>query len=259
MAIERIVPGTAEWEAYYGDHIARYQFALEKLDTGKYNNILDAACGVGYGSHHLSKLPGVQVTAVDRSDGALAEASKHFKNEHTRFLKDDCHTLANASAFGPFDAIVSFETLEHLPDPKSFLKKSFDILSPSGAFIVSTPNQLVSSPGNNLNWEFHEKEYTPTELVDILRDTGFRDVQLYGQRLSFKGKLKNEIRADINSLWSNPFVRFGRWIQEKTRGRSITATLKQNIDDFEIVAFSPEECEKLLVNGPFVLIALASK
>ncbi len=31
MAIERIVPGTKEWDAFYANHILRYQFASQVL------------------------------------------------------------------------------------------------------------------------------------------------------------------------------------------------------------------------------------
>ena len=31
MAIERIVPGTNEWDAFYENHINRYQFASSKI------------------------------------------------------------------------------------------------------------------------------------------------------------------------------------------------------------------------------------
>ena len=50
MAIERIVPGTIEWEAFYANHICRYQFAKEQIEKTDAVHILDAACGTGYGS-----------------------------------------------------------------------------------------------------------------------------------------------------------------------------------------------------------------
>lgn len=260
MAIERITPGTIEWDAYYANHITRYQFAAEKLKESRYVNLLDAACGVGYGADHLSGIDGVKITAIDRSELALSTALKQFKKPNINFIIDDCHTLENASASGPFDAIISFETLEHLPYPEQFLKSSFNNLGPAGMLVVSTPNQLVSSPGNALNWEYHEKEYTAAELYSLLITSGFTNIQLYGQQLNLKGKIKNELRADLNRLWSNPFVRFGKWIQGSLRGRSFNAVLKETIDDFEIIKFDDAaDIDRLLLDGPFVLIAIAFK
>jgi SAM-dependent methyltransferase len=261
MAIERIVPGTKEWEAYYANHIIRYKFAAANINKQLTLNILDAACGVGYGSGFLAKeFPSASVTAIDRSLEALAIAKKLYSsNSYIQFIEDDCHTLEAAGKFAPFDTIVSFETLEHLPKPEDFLKSCLHNLKKGGRIIVSTPNQLVSSP-EELNWEYHEKEYTATEFYNILQSAGFTNIALFGQQFNLKGKIKNEVRADINRLWSNPLVRFGRWLQAILRGRKFDPVLKETEDDFEIVSYATAaDCDKLQLQGPFVLIAIAEK
>lgn len=260
MAIERITPGTIEWEAFYANHIIRYEFAFEKLKATQSLNLLDAACGVGYGANFLSKLSSTQITAIDRSDEAMAVATKYFKKDNIRFIKDDCQSLDSASKYGPYDAIVSFETLEHLPDPDKFLSSSFNNLKANGRLILSTPNQMVSSPDNNLNWEYHEREYSASQLYNLLYSAGFINIRLYGQQFTQKGKIKNEIRDDLNRLWSNPAIRFGRWIQKVLRGRKFEPVLKETLDDFEIISFEhPSDCERLALQGPFVLLAIAEK
>ena len=260
MAIERIVPGTKEWDAYYANHIIRYQFAVNQLQSKSGLNILDAACGVGYGSRFLAdNLQGASITAVDRSRDALVIANKQFATANIRFVEDDCHTLQAAAAFSGFDAIVSFETLEHLPQPTHFLNSCFKNLKTGGQLIVSTPNQLVSSP-EELNWEYHEKEYTAAEFYGLLKESGFVNIRLFGQQFTMKGKIKNEIRADLNRIGSNPLVRLGSWIQKKIKGHQFAPMLKETIDDFEIVAFkNTEACDRLALQGPFVLIAIAEK
>ena len=261
MAIERIVPGTMEWEAFYANHIVRYQFAMQILQKTNDKLLLDAACGVGYGSKFLAEqLEAVNITSIDRSEKALSIANNNFAASNIRFLKDDCHTLAAASKYGPFDAIVSFETLEHLPQPLDFLKSCLYNLKSGHSLVVSTPNQLVSSPGNNLNWEYHEKEYAAAELQSLLQEAGFVNIQMYGQQFNLKGKIKNEVRSNLNRLWSNPFVRLGRWLQAAFRGHSFEPVLKEAIDDFEIVHFAnASESDALGMQGPFVLIAIAEK
>ena len=260
MAIERIIPNTREWEAFYANHIMRYQFAEKCLDKDVLL-ILDAACGAGYGSHYLSgKLTASSFVAIDRSAEALSIAKSTFRADNITYLEDDCHTLDAATQYAPYDAIVSFETLEHLPRPTDFLKKCLHNLKTGGNIIVSTPNQLVSSPDNILNWKYHEKEYTAFEFYNLLHEVGFINIQLYGQQFNLKGKIKNEMRADLNRLGSNPFIRFGTWIQKILRGRNFGPMLKETIDDFEIVSYKqPEDCDSLGLAGPFVLIAVAEK
>lgn len=261
MAIERIIPGTKGWDAYYSNHICRYEFAEHIIDKIKTNNILDAACGVGYGSKFLSqKNPHCQIVSIDRSDIALSLANSKFSSPQINYIEDDCHTLAEASKFGPFDAIVSFETLEHLPYPEKFIQSCYSNLSKEGHLIISTPNQLVSSPTGELNWEFHEKEYKPQELKKILFDYGFTSIELYGQQLTPIGKLREQIRAEFNKTNSNPFIRIGRKIQKLFKGHDFLAVLPEQIEDFEIKKYdSVEDINKLGTSGPFVLIAVCKK
>jgi 2-polyprenyl-3-methyl-5-hydroxy-6-metoxy-1,4-benzoquinol methylase len=260
MAIERIIPGTLEWDAFYANHLQRYQFAAAELAAGKELRVLDAACGVGYGSKQLAGTPAVsEVTAIDRSTEALALARGQFAAPNIRYLEDDCHTLAAASASGPFDAVVSFETLEHLPNPEAFLQSCYRNLQSGGQLIISTPNKSVSSP-DTLDWEYHEKEYTATEFLQLLKQAGFSEVRLFGQQYSLKGQLKRELRGDLNRLFSNPFVRAGAWMQRLLRGYKPAPVLRETLDDFEIRAFStPAACEAMELNGPFVLLAVATR
>ena len=260
MAIERIVPGTAEWEAFYGNHIQRYRFAKERLDIIKPRKILDAACGVGYGSNFLQQQGDIEIVAIDRSKDALAIANKQFVSGKVKFMEDDCHTLARSAESAPFDAIVSFETLEHLPQPEAFLKSCNRVLKNGGMLVISTPNSCVSSPDGKLEWEFHEKEYNPFEFVELLEKNGFGNIELYGQHLNETGRLKVQLRASLNVLYSNPFIRLGRWLQSTFRGRKFGPVLPELEEDLVIRPHSsPEEIYEAGTKGPFVLIAVAYK
>jgi SAM-dependent methyltransferase len=262
MAIERIVPGPIEWDAFYANHIARYNFAKVQLESSetKKINLLDAACGVGYGSNFLAGNLNCTVTAVDRSAEALTVANNNFRTTSIRFLEDDCHTLEAAAAYGTYDAIVSFETLEHLPYPEKFIAACYQNLTTGGKLIISTPNQNVSSPGGSLDWEYHEKEYQPQELIEILSKAGFLNIKLYGQQMTAIGKLRSQFRAELNKINSNPFMRLGRLVQKIVKGHQYNAVLPEQAEDFEIAFYnSPDEVNALAENGPFVLIAVCNK
>lgn len=167
MAFERIVPGTPEWTAYRANHIQRYEFAADMLAREGKAKILDVACGVGYGAHFLGTRDIGEIVAVDNDASALDSARKHFSHPAIRYVQDDAHTLLQAKRHGPFDAIVSFETIEHLKRPADFLSACRECLRASDLLIISTPNAAAHETG--AKWEYHEKEFNAPEFEALLR------------------------------------------------------------------------------------------
>lgn len=253
MAYERLVPGTVEWELYMGNHISRYQFAKEKLQVLQCKRVLDAATGVGYGANLLSTVAN-EIVGVDRDENALKIANQQYRNGRINFIKDDCETMELVG--GSFDAIVSFETLEHLKRPDAFLNRCYALLNDGGSIIISTPNQLVSGHQSKKDWEYHEKEYIPEELVQILKISGFSKISLYGQYFSELGVLRNQFRSELNRINSNPFIRLGRFIQKTIRGIKHQAILPETESDFEIREFQNQRENLITEQKPFVLIAM---
>lgn len=110
-----------------GDHVARYIWAHNKL-VGK--TTLDCGCGEGYGTAWLRD-HGIDIVGLDCSRQALL--SSKMKD---LFLAD---ILSIPVTGNSFDAIISFEVIEHLEDGNNYLSDICNILSPAGVFIGSTP------------------------------------------------------------------------------------------------------------------------
>ena len=89
------------------EHLHRYLMARE-LVRGK--DVLDIACGEGYGSRILAEVA-KSVIGIDLSQAAAAHASASYTADNLHFAQGDCSCipLPNAS----LDVVVSFETLEH--------------------------------------------------------------------------------------------------------------------------------------------------
>jgi SAM-dependent methyltransferase len=257
MSFERLEPGTSEWTAYLANHEHRYAFAAARLAHLRPPAIvLDAATGVGYGAAHLADRCGVRIVAVDRDPHALQLARSQFQRADVEYLEDDCRTLARAgNGRGPYNAVVSFETIEHLPDPAPFLARVAALISAGGLLIASTPNRTVGGG----TWSYHEREYSAPEFEALLAAAGFRSIQLFGQRLTPTGQLRKDVRGEINRLRANPLTRAGFWMQKRFRGLTLGPALPEQSADFEIVPFaSADECERLGKDGPFVLVAVAT-
>lgn len=180
-AVERLSQDTdapipaSEWFM----HQARYLFAAVRHTRGQ--EVLDIACGSGYGSALLARYGARTVVGVDIAPEALAEAQRHHARPGVEFvLGDACEPPVS----GPFGAVVSFETIEHVADPERALDSFARLLAPDGVLVVSTPNRAITNPGTTRRDRpsnpFHLVELDRDELLEALR-ARFENVRLYGQ------------------------------------------------------------------------------
>jgi SAM-dependent methyltransferase len=72
---------------------------------------------------------------------------------------------------GTFEAVVSFEMIEHITDYDSFLDEVRRVSTTNAIFVCSTPNRYVVSPASEapLN-PFHLHEFSFTEFYSALSD-----------------------------------------------------------------------------------------
>ncbi|MDR3734570.1 MAG: class I SAM-dependent methyltransferase [Acidobacteriaceae bacterium] len=162
------------------EHLARYRFA-EQFVEGK--QVADIACGTGYGTILLAKGGAKDVQGMDISEEAVVFSQENCNTPNV------CYVVANAQKLtaisdNRFDVVVSFETIEHLPNVEAYLDEMVRILRPGGKFLVSTPDRRIASVlhcflGHPQN-PYHICEYTERELISLL-STRFRIETCYGQ------------------------------------------------------------------------------
>lgn len=132
-------------------HMARYQLVASYIRDG--DTVLDAACGMGYGSHMLAwQSPAALVIGADLDHDGIVYASENFAGKDSRlsFHVADAQRL-DFLPDNSVDLFVSFETLEHVPHPECLIAEAKRILRPSGRFIVSVPNMWVNEDGVDPN------------------------------------------------------------------------------------------------------------
>ena len=176
---ERLVLGKSK-ARIESEHLARYRFAAQ-LVTGK--RVADIACGTGYGAQLLAKAGARSVHGIDLSEEAVRYCVENNNTSNVTYSVANAQSLA-AIADGEFDVVVSFETIEHLPNVEAYLDEMARILRPDGTFLVSTPDRRIASvmhfflghPGN----KYHVREYTERELLRLL-STRFQIKACYGQ------------------------------------------------------------------------------
>jgi GT2 family glycosyltransferase/ubiquinone/menaquinone biosynthesis C-methylase UbiE len=173
---ERYVP-TEQGEIRL-EHFHRYAAVLG-LVAGK--EVLDVACGEGYGSRLLSEVA-KSVVGVDISPDAVDHARRIYEDRPNLSFHEGSVTalpLGNASV----DVVVSFETLEHLEQQREMLAEIRRVLRTRGVLVLSSPNRPVYSREGEQRNEFHVKELDFGELDALLRER-FPAVRYFGQRLA---------------------------------------------------------------------------
>jgi SAM-dependent methyltransferase len=170
LSLERIVPDQMDDQDAFDMktlqlHIERYAFAIR---NGKPGNVLDIACGAGYGSFQLSqseKYAQSKITAVDIDQTAIDYANKRYSNPAIHFVCADALFYVDQ---GAYDTIISLETIEHIKDTGLFVKKLHSLLKKDGALIVSAP-VTPSTDGN----PHHLTDFSVSGFKKLFKTSGF--------------------------------------------------------------------------------------
>ncbi|MEO8102460.1 MAG: class I SAM-dependent methyltransferase [Betaproteobacteria bacterium] len=177
---ERFVPGAADakGEMWY-EHWHRYHYVLA-LVHGK--QVLDVACGEGYGSALMSRRA-AQVHGVDLSAEAIEHARRAYAGRpNLQLTEASCTHLPFEAA--SFDVVVSFETIEHIREQAEFLDEIRRVLKADGVLILSSPNKAEYADKRGFNNAFHVKELYRPELEALLAPR-FAHTRWLSQRNAF--------------------------------------------------------------------------
>lgn len=145
--------GDAEFGIDMERHLAAYRYAAT-LAEGR--SVLDAGCGEGYGAALLARVAR-RVVGADRAEATALANVRHRHPNLTYHTVD----LANLDALDEeFDLVVSFQVIEHVPDPAGLLAALRRRTAQGGTLLVTTPNRLMSVSEN----PYHLREWTAPEL-----------------------------------------------------------------------------------------------
>jgi 2-polyprenyl-3-methyl-5-hydroxy-6-metoxy-1,4-benzoquinol methylase len=119
------------WPEYY--HPSRWEYELASNHCRPSDRLLEIGCG----DCHFLRLIEPRVSEVVGLE--LNRAAVERKSVASPVLVQTIEEFA-PSAAETFDVVSSFQVLEHMVDPGSFLKSALACLKPGGLLLLSTPN-----------------------------------------------------------------------------------------------------------------------
>lgn len=155
-------------------HLKAYEHA-STLCRGR--SVIDWGCNSGYGMSVL-QTKAREVGGLDTSDMCINEVRRRYPEFTDHLWVFDGHQVPFSRR--DWEAVVSFQVIEHVPDVNGYLSTIRNILAPSGLALFATPNRLIRlAPGMKPWNRFHVKEFSAEELRTALLEH-FPYVQVFG-------------------------------------------------------------------------------
>ena len=169
----------------FNHHFQRYRFAFNNIHSKV--NILDGACGSGYGTYALSLHGNCKsITGIDISKDAIAQAKSLFNSKKLNYLVDDL-TSTNFKDHS-YDLITSFETIEHLKNIHDVFIEFKRLLKPDGKIILSVPDIDTNKNAGYEN-KYHFNELSLKEFKSVL-NSNFKNCEFYFQETNHPNKIQ---------------------------------------------------------------------
>jgi 2-polyprenyl-3-methyl-5-hydroxy-6-metoxy-1,4-benzoquinol methylase len=169
---ERTLPDVPAENYWFRRHLVVYEWIAARCGG---LDVVDLACGEGYGSEVLARTAG-RVVGVDANPEAHEHARAKYSRPGVRFERETIEAFDE-----PCDAVVFLQTIEHVEDPERTLHSVRSMLRPGGRAYVSTPNVLTLAPpgAERSDNPWHVREYRPEEFAELCAAC-FDRVELHG-------------------------------------------------------------------------------
>lgn len=224
---ERFIPEKLkESNETYQEHIERYKFASKYVISNLI--VLDAACGVGFGTFMLSEKAG-KIFGIDVSQEAIEYAKKNYLNKNIEYKVMDVEKLFFKDNF--FDLVISFETIEHIKNPEIFLAEIKRVLKKDGILIISTPNKDTAPKGKSVHVAYHVQEFNYQQISNLL--DVFKEVDWFCQKMTYHNRAYKKIRLLIRFIKGNFRNKLTNYLEKSFSLKKLPGFLKILLYEFK--------------------------
>ena len=127
------------------------------------------AVGAGAQPYRPLRPAGSRYRAID---AAIAGEAFSYDLPDTEYFEGDRWPVQDASV----DVVLATETLEHVPDPGTFLAEARRVLRPGGRIVLTVPFAA--------RWHYIPHDYwryTPSSLSNLLEEAGFASIVVHAR------------------------------------------------------------------------------
>jgi len=119
---------------YYVDRKWEYDVAISDLRDRR--RILEIGSGSGKFIKLAKEVAGLEIEGLELNEQAVRDAVMSGLTVHQKTIEE-----AGKESPGAYDAVCTFQVLEHVAKPGEFLQACCEVLRPGGLLVVCVPNQ----------------------------------------------------------------------------------------------------------------------
>jgi SAM-dependent methyltransferase len=199
---ERVTTAQGGFNPSFQRHRAEYRLCAGLLGDGR---VMDLGCGTG---HSWTELSPRETVGVDIDAAALAGQERETHQADMRSLP-----FPDAG----FDAVVSVQSIEHVPDARPVLAEVARVLAPGGRAIFVTPNRLTFGRPDEIIDPYHYVEYD-AEQLRALCAPHFATVEIHGLHASPRYMaIHDDERRELDRLLARDPLRVRRLVPRRLK------------------------------------------
>lgn len=159
----------------------RVATVLRELEKERPRSIVDLGCGNGALAEEIhARFPDAQVAGVDLS--AAQVAANAARLPWGRWLVADLGAATPPRFERTFDAVVTSEVIEHVDDPRAFLRNARTLASRGAMLVLSTQSGKVQETERRVG---HLRHFSVEEMRALLTETGWRPERVWNAGYPF--------------------------------------------------------------------------
>ncbi|WP_024334599.1 class I SAM-dependent methyltransferase [Desulfotignum balticum] len=224
---------------YYMDEKEEYEIAKKYIEQGM--KVLEVGSGKGA---FAKKITPKKYVGLDFSSKAKEMAAENGILIENQSIEE--HACYNE---GEYDVVVSFQVLEHIPDPKNFIESKMKALKAGGKLIMAVPSEnsfLKYVTNFILNMPpHHVTRWSDDTFHFMAKKYGYRIVEIYHEKIQPVHK-RFYLSTMIQSFFLKPVL----------IDLSIKRKIVSKISDLLSRILKNRLCEEMMPNGHTVVVVM---